>query len=152
MSVHHTHAVILEARSGYQIPWSWNFQWLWATMWALGIKPSPLEKQSVLLSHFSSSLFLLLQMVFCSVLSRIALQLWPSCLSPPHMAGWQVWIRTIWCLSPMLHLCCVVGLPVILGGSRHGPPALLLTFAALTRMLIIANVYRLRILSWVLCQ
>lgn len=27
-----------ESRRGYQIPWSWNYRWLWITMWSLGIE------------------------------------------------------------------------------------------------------------------
>lgn len=29
--------VPMEARRGYWIPWDWNYRWLWAVMWVLGV-------------------------------------------------------------------------------------------------------------------
>lgn len=28
-------SVFVEARRGYQVPWNWNYGWLWAAMWVL---------------------------------------------------------------------------------------------------------------------
>ena len=40
----------VKVRKGQWIPWGWIYRWLWAAMWMLGIKPSPLEEQPVLLT------------------------------------------------------------------------------------------------------
>lgn len=33
------------------VTWNWNYRWLQATAWVLGIEPCPLEEQSLLLTQ-----------------------------------------------------------------------------------------------------
>lgn len=46
----HVCLVPLEVRRGYQIPWNWNYGWLWTTMWVLALKPGLLQEQQFLLT------------------------------------------------------------------------------------------------------
>lgn len=50
MSLYYVHAVTTEARRRCQLPWNWSYKQLRATMQMLGIKPGPLQEQSVLLT------------------------------------------------------------------------------------------------------
>lgn len=38
-------------QKGHLIQWSYNYRWLWATMWLLGIELGPLKEQPVLFNH-----------------------------------------------------------------------------------------------------
>ena len=46
--------VIPEVRRGHQIPWNWNYRWLWATMWVLGIKPGGSGRAASALNHWAN--------------------------------------------------------------------------------------------------
>ena len=54
MSVYHVHAVAVTDRRRHQVPWDWGYRQLSAVIWVLGIEPSPLKEQPVLLTTESS--------------------------------------------------------------------------------------------------
>lgn len=46
----------VEARKGHNMPWDWDYRWLLATTWVLGIKPMSSTRTAIALkplSHFS---------------------------------------------------------------------------------------------------
>jgi hypothetical protein len=46
----HAYLVPLEVRRGWQVPWNWNYRWLWATSGYWNLNPDPVEKHQVLLT------------------------------------------------------------------------------------------------------
>lgn len=50
LSMYHVHAVPVTDRRRHQVPWGWGYRQLQAVMWVLGIEPSPLKEQLVLLT------------------------------------------------------------------------------------------------------
>jgi hypothetical protein len=54
MFVHTCMCGASDARKEDPILWNFNYRWLWATMWLLGIELGPLEEQPVLLTTESS--------------------------------------------------------------------------------------------------
>ena len=54
MFMHHVCTVPKEARKGCWIPWNWNYSYLWAAMWVLGIEPGPSGRPASSLNHWAS--------------------------------------------------------------------------------------------------
>lgn len=42
-------------RKSYQIPWTWSYRWLLATMWLLGTKPGSFAGTASALNHWNPS-------------------------------------------------------------------------------------------------
>lgn len=49
LGAHHVHVAAPRSQKRFNITRYWSYQWLWAALWVLGIKPKTLQKQHMLL-------------------------------------------------------------------------------------------------------
>lgn len=47
--------VSTDARGGHQVPWSWNYRPLWASMWMLGLEFRSSVRRASALNHLAIS-------------------------------------------------------------------------------------------------
>lgn len=85
MYVHYVYArCLLGVRGGCQIACKWSYRWLWAVIWVLGIKMSPLPEQQELRTTESS--------------------LQPECHHWSKKGLWPSWHKTCMCVYLFCHL------------------------------------------------